>query len=68
MFCEANTVVVFGLLKYLKMFWYSDNFVSEKFKKIIVGAYGKKTVLSIYIFDVKLQASVSSFGKQVYFL
>ena len=39
------------------IFWYSNKFYYEKFKKIIVGAYGKKIELSIYIFDVKLQAS-----------
>ena len=39
------------------MFCYSNKFYSEKFKKIIIGAYGKKIVLSIYIFDVKLQES-----------
>ena len=39
------------------MFWYPNKFYSEKFKKIIIGAYGKKIVLSIYIFDVKLQES-----------
>ena len=51
------------------MFWYSNKFYSEIFKKIIVGAYGKKIVLSIYIFDVKLrQLTVSSFGKRVYSL
>ena len=40
------------------MFWYSNKFYSEDFKKTIVGAYGKKNlVYSIYIFDVKPQAS-----------
>ena len=29
------------------MFWYSSMFYSEKFKKIIVGTYGKNLVLSI---------------------
>ena len=61
MYCEANKVVLFGL-RYLvsqkKMFWYSNKFYSEDFKKTIVGAYGKKNlVYSIYIFDVKPQAS-----------
>ena len=58
LFCEANKVVLFGLLNYLKvLFWYSDKFYLEKFKKIFVGAYGKKIVRSIYIFDKKLQVS-----------
>ena len=39
------------------IFCYSNKFYSEKFKKVIIGAYGKKIVPSIYIFDVKLQGS-----------
>ena len=48
MFCRANKVVLFDLLKYLKNgVWYSNKFYSEQFKKIIVGACGKIIVLSI---------------------
>ena len=57
MFCKANNGSAWST-KISQKWCFGTKFFSEKFKKIIVGAYGKKNlILSIYIFDLNLQAS-----------